>query len=59
MFGQEKVFQINGVILSAEPSIKSFTFIFLGFCLYFKPAFKIKKFRTPHDGCFFYYEIKK
>ena len=43
MFEQEKVFQISGVILAAEPSIKSFTFIFLGFCLYFKPAFKIKK----------------
>ena len=24
------VFQISGVILAAEPSIKSFTFIFLG-----------------------------
>ena len=59
MCEQEKVFQISGVILAAEPSIKSFTFIFLGFCLYFKPAFKIKKFRTSHEGCFCYCEIRK
>ena len=29
MCEQEKLFQISGVILAAEPSIKSFTFIFL------------------------------
>ena len=52
LFEQEKVFQVSGVILATEQSIKSFTFIFLGFCLYFKPAFKINKFRTLHDGCF-------
>ena len=48
-------------ILAIEQSIKSFSFIFLGFCLYFKSTFTIKKFmndfwndfnRTPHDGCF-------
>ena len=42
LFEQEKVFQISGVILATEQSIKSFTFIFLGFWLYFKPAFNIK-----------------
>ena len=61
LFKQEKVFQISGVILATEQSIKSFSFIFLGFCLYFKSTFTIKKFmndfwndfsRTPHDGCF-------
>ena len=59
MFEQEKLFKISGVILAAEPSIKSFTFIFLGFCLCFNPAFKIKKFRTPDNGCFYCYEIRK
>ena len=42
MFGQEKVFQINGVILSAEPSIKSFTFIFLGFAYILNQLLKLK-----------------
>ena len=54
-----KVSQISGVTLAAEPSIKSCTFIFLGLFLYFKPASKIKKFRTPHDGYLCYYEIRK
>ena len=61
LFEQEKVFQISGVILATEQSIKSFTFIFLGFCLYFESTVTIKKFmndfwndfsRTSHDGCF-------
>ena len=39
VFEQEKVFQISGVILATEQSIKSFSFIFLGFCLYFKSTF--------------------
>ena len=61
LFKQEKVFQISGVILAIQQSIISFKFIFLGFYLYFKSTFKIKKFmndfwndftRTPHDGCF-------
>ena len=61
MFKQEKVFQVSGVNLATEQSIKSFSFIFLGVCLYFKSTFTIKKFmndfwndfsRTPHDGCF-------
>ena len=56
-----KVFQISGVILATEQSIKSFSFIFLGFCLHFKSTFTIKMFMndfwndlsiTPHDGCF-------
>ena len=59
LFKQEKVFQIIGVIVATEQSIKSFTFIFLTFYLYFKQAFNIKKFmydfwddfsRTTHDG---------
>ena len=61
LFKQENVFQISSVILATEQSIKSFSFIFLGFSLYFKSTFTIKKFmndfwndfsRTPHDGCF-------
>ena len=61
LFEQEKLFQISGVILETEQSIKSFAFVFLGYCLYFKSTFTIKKFmndfwndfsRTPHDGCF-------
>ena len=56
-FEHEKIFQILGT----ERNIKSFTFIFLGFCLIFKLTFTIKKFmnnfwndfkRTCHDGCF-------
>ena len=31
-FEQEKVLQISGIILAIEESIKSFAFIFLGFC---------------------------
>ena len=62
LLGQEKVFQIGGVILATEQSIKSFTFIFLGFYLNFESIFTIKKFmnnfrndfrRTPPDGCFY------
>ena len=54
-----KVFQISGVILATGQSIKSFSFIFEGFCLYFKSTFTIKTFmnnfcnefsRTPHYG---------
>ena len=60
-FEHEKEFQIIGIVLATERSIKSFTFIFLGFCLNFKSTFTIKKFmndfwndfkRTRHDGCF-------
>ena len=60
-FEHEKVFQIIGIVLATEQSIKSFPFIFLGFCLNCKSTFAIKKFeindfwndfrRTPHDGC--------
>ena len=66
VFEQEKVFQISGVILATEQSIKSYSFIFLGFCLYFKSTFTIKKSmndfwndfsRTPHDGCFCWYVL--
>ena len=66
LFDKEKVFQISGVILATEQSIKSFSFIFLGFYLYFKSTFKIKMFmndfwnnfsRTPHDGSFFHFAI--
>ena len=58
---QEKLFQISIVILATEQSIKSSSFIFARFCLYFKSTFTIKKLvddfwndfsRTPHDGCF-------
>ena len=61
LFEQEKLFQISGVILETEQSIKSFAFVFLGYCLYFKSTFTIKKFmndfwndfsRAPHEGCF-------
>ena len=61
LFKQEKVFQISCAILATEKSIKSFSFIFLGFYLYFKLTFTIKKFmndfwndfsRTLHEGCF-------
>ena len=61
LFKHEKVFQISGVTLAIEQNIKSFSFIFLGFCLYFKSTFTIKKFinnfwnnfsRTLHEGCF-------
>ena len=61
MFEQEEVFQISGVILTTEQSIKSFSFIFLGNRLYFKSIYTIKKFmndfwndfsRTPHNGYF-------
>ena len=64
VFEQEKVFQISGVILAIEQSIKSFSFIFLGFCLYFKSTFTIKKSmndfwnhfsRTANNGCFCWY----
>ena len=56
---QGKGFQISGVILATEQSIKSYSFIFVGFCLYFKSTFTIKKAmndfwndfnRTPHEG---------
>ena len=58
-FKQEKVFQVSGVILATEQSIKSFSFIFLGFYLYIKSTFTIQKFmndfwndfsRTPRHG---------
>ena len=58
--------QILARILTTEQSIKSFSFIFLGFCFYFKSTFTIKKFlkdfwndfsRTPHDGCFCWYVL--
>ena len=61
LFKQENVFQISSVILATEQIIKSFSFIFLGFSLYFKSTFTIKKFmndfwndfsRTPHESCF-------
>ena len=61
LFKHLKVFQIIGIALATERSIKSVTFIFLGFCLNFKSTFTIKKFmndfwndfwRAPHDGCF-------
>ena len=54
-----KVFQISIVILATEQNMKSFSFIFLGFCLYFKSTFTIKTLinnfwndfsRTPHYG---------
>ena len=66
LFEQEKGFQISGVILGTEQSIKSYSFIFLGFCLYFKSTFTIKKSmndswndfsKTPHDGCFCWYVL--
>ena len=50
-----------GIIVATERTIKSFTFIFLGFGLDFKSNFTIKKFmndfwndfrRTSNDGCF-------
>ena len=56
------VFQIIGIVLATQQSIKSFTFIPQGFCLILKSTFTIFKgfmngfwsdFRkTPHDGCF-------
>ena len=69
LFKQEKVFQISGVILATEQIIKSLSFVFLGFWLYFKSTFMKKSMnnfwndfsRTPHDGCFckymFYFAI--
>ena len=39
MFEHEKVFQIIGIVLPTEQSIKPFTFIFQRFCLNFKAAF--------------------
>ena len=61
LFEHEKLFQMIDFVLVTERSRKSFTFIFLGFCLNFKSIFTIKKFmndfwndfrRKPHDGCF-------
>ena len=46
LFKQEKVFQISGAILATKQSLKSFSFIFLGFFLYFKSTFTIKKLMT-------------
>ena len=62
LFEYEKVFQIIGIVLPTERSIKAFTSIAQSFCLNFKSTFTIfkelmndfgKDFkRTPHDGCF-------
>ena len=62
LFKHEKVFQIIGIVLTAEQSIKSFTYIFQGIRLIFKSTFTIfKEFRNdfrskfrgpPHDGRF-------
>ena len=46
LFADEKVFQIIGIVLATERSIKSFTFMFLGFCLNFKSTFTIKEFMS-------------
>ena len=43
LFEHEKVFQIIGIVLQTEESIKSFTSIFLGFCLNSKSTFTIFK----------------
>ena len=59
-FKHEKIVQIIFIVLATERSIKSFTFISLGFYLKFNSTFAIKNFindfwtdfrRTPHDGC--------
>ena len=62
LFDYEKVFQISGIVLATEQSIKSFTFIFQGFYLNFKSTCTIfKEFinsfwsdfrRIPLDGCY-------
>ena len=67
LFEREKVFQIIGIVLATEQSMKSFTFIFQNFYLNFKSNSIIFKElmndswndfrRTPHDGCFCYYAI--
>ena len=36
IFENEKIFQIIGIVLVPEESVKSFTIIFQGFCLNFK-----------------------
>ena len=41
--GHEKVFQIVGIVLGTEQSIKSFTFIFQSVCFNFKSSFTIFK----------------
>ena len=47
LFEHEKVFQIIGIVLQTEQSIKSVAFIFLGFCLNLKSTFTIfKEFMT-------------
>ena len=46
LFGHEKVFQIISTVLATERSIKSFTFIFLGFYLHSKSTFTIKTLMT-------------
>ena len=59
LFKHEKVFHIIGIVLPYEQTIKSFRFIFQGFCLNFMSIFTIFKefmndfWRTPHNGCFF------
>ena len=43
LFEHEKVFQIIGIVLLTEQSIKSVAFIFQGFCFNFKSTFTILK----------------
>ena len=62
LYKHEKVFQIIGIVLPDEKSIKCFTFIFQSFYLNFKSTFTIfKEFmsdfwnnfrRTSQDDCF-------
>ena len=41
LFEHEKLFQIIGIVVATEQSIKSFTFIFQDLCLTFKTTFRI------------------
>ena len=43
MFEHEILFQVTGVVLATEQSIKSFTFVFQSVCLNFKSTFTIFK----------------
>ena len=48
----EKVFQIIGIVLATEQSIKSFAFISEGFYLIFKSTFKIFNDINREKPCF-------